>query len=117
MPRDRGSPALPASPATARDSAPPPAPAIADPQPSHTATPLPDHQAADALHGPLLILNHHTLRLRFLTTKPPMRFTEVNAVSLHHKTVHVAAFVTRQTVPQLFLCIDHEARFEIGRAH
>jgi hypothetical protein len=49
-----------------------------------------------------------------MTTKPPVRFTEVNAVSLHHKAVHVPAFVTRtQTVPQLFLCIDHQTRFVI----
>jgi hypothetical protein len=48
---------------------------------------------------PLLIFNYHTLRLRFLTTKPPVRFTEVNAVRLHHKAVYVAIFMTcAQTV-------------------
>jgi len=43
-----------------------------------------------------------------------VRFAEVHAVRLHHKAVHVAAFVTRtQTVPQLFLCIDHQTRFVV----
>ena len=49
-----------------------------------------------------------------MTTKSPMRFTKVNAVYLHHKAVHVAAFVTRtQTVPQLFLRIYHQTRFVV----
>jgi hypothetical protein len=43
-----------------------------------------------------------------------VRFTEVHPVSLHHKAVHVAAFVTcTQTVPQLLLCIDHQTRFVV----
>src|ERR1044072_414835 len=63
---------------------------------------------------PLLIFNHHTLRLRFLTTKPSLRFAEVNVVSLRHKAVHVAAFMTRaQTVPQLFLWADDETSFVV----
>ena len=49
-----------------------------------------------------------------MTTKPPVRFTEVNAVRLHHKPVHVAAFTTgTQTVPKLFLGIDHQTRFVV----
>jgi hypothetical protein len=49
-----------------------------------------------------------------MTTKPPVRFTEVHLVSLHHKAVHVTAFVTcTQTVPQLFLRIDHQTRFVV----
>jgi hypothetical protein len=49
-----------------------------------------------------------------MTTKPPVRFTEVHPVSLHHKAVHVATLVARaQTVPQLFLCIDHQTRLVV----
>lgn len=49
-----------------------------------------------------------------MTAKPPVRFTEVPAIRFHHKPVHVAAFVTcAQTVPQLFLGIDHQARFVV----
>jgi hypothetical protein len=49
-----------------------------------------------------------------MTTKPPMRFTEVHTVSLHHKAVHVAAFTTRaQTVPQLFSRLDHQTRLVV----
>ena len=52
--------------------------------------------------------------LSLITTKPPVRFTKVHAVHFHHKAVHVTAFVTRtQTVPELFLCIDHQTRFVV----
>ena len=40
-----------ASPTAVHGSDPPPTPATADPQPSRTATPLHDHQAASALRG------------------------------------------------------------------
>ncbi len=43
-----------------------------------------------------------------------MRFAEVNAVSFHHKAVHVATLVTRtQTVPQLLTRVDHQTRFMV----
>jgi hypothetical protein len=49
-----------------------------------------------------------------MTTKPPVRFTKVHAVSLHHKAIHVPAFVTHtQAIPQLFLCIDYQTRFVV----
>jgi hypothetical protein len=63
---------------------------------------------------PLLIFYGNRFQLHFVATKPTVRFTEVNAISLHHKPVHVAAFATRaQTVPQLFLGIDDEAGFRV----
>jgi hypothetical protein len=49
-----------------------------------------------------------------MTTKPPVRFTKVNAVSFHHKAIYVTAFVTgAQTVPQLFLWVDYQTRFVV----
>src|SRR2546426_6967236 len=63
---------------------------------------------------PLLIFNANRFRLGFVATQPPMRFAKVYGVSLHHKAVHVAAFMTRaQTVPELFLWIDYEAWFVV----
>jgi hypothetical protein len=44
---------------------------------------------------PVLILNHPTLRFRFMTTKSALRFAEVHSVSLRYEAVHVAALVTR----------------------
>jgi hypothetical protein len=49
-----------------------------------------------------------------VTTKPPMRFAKVHPVCSHHKAVHVATLMTgAQTVPQLFLGIDHQTRFVV----
>jgi hypothetical protein len=63
---------------------------------------------------PMKIIRAGRLRVSLTTAEPLMRFAKVDTVSLHHEAVDVAAFVaSAQTVPELFLWIDDQARFVV----